>query len=385
MDKRIKDKFEKEYGLKPEECFTCGGRFEVLGNHTDHNHGLCLAATCNLEITAAVRRRDDLMMNLLSEGYPKLSIDLSNLDVDEKEYGNSSALMRGIARYLKDRGYKIGGLDIYSSSTVFRGAGVSSSAAFELIIAEMFNYMFNEDKIDRMLLCKAGQYAENVYFGKKSGLLDQIGVGYGGLVYIDFNDIENPKVRTLKFPFEDLTFVIVNTGGSHAHLSHLYSQIPADMKTASTILGVEYLNESNVEKLLQNKDKFEESVFNRALHFYTENERVRMAVDAIERKDKASFLEAINDSRVSSTEYLKNMMVEGQYEGSPLEACDLAVEILKDKGAIKINGGGFMGSCIACVDNSIKDEFIEKMAQKYGKENICPVSIKDSGPSVVKI
>ena len=383
MDKQIKSKFKKEYGYEPQYCFSCGGRFEVLGNHTDHNHGLCLAATCDLEITAAVVKRNDLRINLISENYKGFSINLGSLTIEEVEKGSSASLVRGIASYLKERGYKIGGFDFYSSSTIFEGAGVSSSAAFELIIAEIFNYLFNEDKIEKMVLCKAGQYAENIYFGKKSGLLDQIGVGYGGLVYIDFENIEKPLVKTTQFPFKDLEFVIVNTGGSHAHLSHLYSQIPLDMKRVSEVLGVEFLRESNLEKLEQNRDKLSEIEYKRALHFYGENERVKQAMDAIKYQDKKGFLDAINGSRKSSTELLKNMMVEDQYEGSPLEACDIAIHILKDKGAIKINGGGFQGSCIACVDKSILKEFIEKMAHKYGKQNVSVVSIRKTGPTIL--
>ena len=384
MENNHINKFLEIYNRKPTHVFSCGGRFEVLGNHTDHNHGLCLAATCNLAITEAVAKRDDLKVNVYSEGYKPFSLDLNNLKVHEHLKGKSKELIRGIAAYLKERHYNIGGFDLYMTSTIFQGAGVSSSAAFELAIAEIFNYLFNEDKIDRMLLCKAGQFAENVYFGKKSGLLDQIGVGYGGLVYIDFKDIENPKVETLEFPFDDLTFVIVNTGGSHAHRSHLYAKIPEDMRTAAKSMGVNYLREGNLEKLVQNKDILKEIEFNRALHFYQENDRVSEAVQAIRNKDEETFINAINESRVSSTKLLKNMMVEEEYEGSPLEACDIALKYLKGKGAIKINGGGFSGSCIAVVKNDILDDFIEKMAQKYGKQNVAIVSVRDKGPVLIE-
>ena len=194
---------------------SCGGRFEILGNHTDHNHGMCIASACNLEIVATVKKNSNKIVKLKSLGFPIDELDLSNLKVVEEEKGHSEALIRGVAAYLVQKGFKIGGFNAYTISTVFKGAGVSSSAAFELLIGHIFNVLFNDGKVDRLTLCKAGQYAENVYFGKKSGLLDQIGVGYGGIVKIDFKDIDNPLVEQVKFPFTDLHFVIVNTGGDH--------------------------------------------------------------------------------------------------------------------------------------------------------------------------
>lgn len=375
----FKEKYEKE----PEEIFSCGGRFEILGNHTDHNHGLCLAATCDLCITAAVRKRDDNVINFISKGYTPFSINLDELDVKEDEKGRSTGLARGIAFYLKEHGYDIGGFDAVSDSTIFMGAGVSSSAAFELLVAEIYNYYFNKDKIDRMTLCKAGQFAENNYFGKKSGLLDQIGVGYGNIVSIDFKEIEKPVVEQVKFPFEHLHFVIVNTGGSHAELSDLYSSIPMDMYNAAKIMGHQFLREGTKEELEAKINDMSVMEFKRALHFYQENERVKMAIEAIKNNDEKTFLECINESRISSTNNLRNMMVDNTYEGSPLEACDLAMEYMENKGAAKINGGGFAGSIITVVPNEYLESFIEKMSEKYGKGNVKEVFVRKMGPSVI--
>ena len=377
---RTKQLFRDYFKVEPNETFSCGGRFEILGNHTDHNHGLCLAATCNLAITAAGRKRDDLTVNLISEGYTPFTIDLSELEVKEDEKNSSKGLTRGIAYYLKERGYKIGGFDLYTTSTIFAGAGVSSSAAFELLIGEIFNYYFNKDKIDRMLLCKAGQYSENNYFGKKSGLLDQIGVGFGNIVSIDFKNIESPVVNQVKFPFEHLHFVIVNTGGSHAELSDLYSSIPEDMYNAAKKIGVKYLRESELSALESKINEMSVMEFKRALHFYQENRRVEEALDALKRHDEKTFLECINNSRISSTNNLRNMMVGNEYEGSPLEACDLAMKTMENKGACKINGGGFAGSIICVVPEEYLSNFIVTMSYKYGASNVKEVFVRTTGP-----
>lgn len=378
-DNVIKQEFQKTFGKESDMLFSCGGRFEILGNHTDHNHGLCLAATCNLNITAAVKKTDGLQtVSFVSKGYQPDFVRLSILEPIEEEKGTSKAIIRGVAEYLKSHGYNIGGFLAYSESSIFKGAGVSSSAAFELLVGQIFNDLYNEGKISRLELCKAGQYAENKYFGKASGLLDQIGVGYGNISYIDFKDINNPNIEHIPFVFDDLSFVIINTGGSHAHLSHLYSQIPQDMYNAAKKAGVNFLRDTTLERL--EKEELSEMELNRAKHFYSENERVKKAVAAIKNKDKETFLRMINESRISSTNQLKNMMVEDEYEGSPLEACDYFMKVTEGKGAIKINGGGFAGSVIAVVPKDILEKTISLMAEKYGRENVVEVFVRENGP-----
>ncbi len=365
---------------EPELVASCGGRFEILGNHTDHNHGLCIASACNLEIIAAVKKNNNKVVRLKSLGFPIDELDLSDLKMNEEEKGHSEALIRGVAYYLVKAGYKIGGFDAYTISTVFKGAGVSSSAAFELLVGHLFNVLFNDGKIDKLTLCKAGQYAENEYFGKKSGLLDQIGVGYGGIVEIDFKDINNPKVEQIQFPFENLRFLIVNTGGDHSELSDLYSSIPLDMYAAANEMKQRFLADATPEELENVKRNLTPIQYSRAQHFYGENARVRKAIKALQEKDEKMFLDCINESRISCTEKLKNMMVGDEYEGSPLQACDLLMEATGGKGAVKINGGGFAGSVIACVPTEVLDKAITKMSKKYGKENIQEIFIRETGP-----
>ena len=381
-NENLRKRFKEIFCCDPGQLMSCGGRFEILGNHTDHNHGLCLAATCNLNIAAAVRKVDPYQMVVFhSAGYPVDVVRLHTLYPMDNEKGTSKGLIRGIAEYLKSHGYKIGGFVAYSESSIFPGAGVSSSAAFELLIGQIFNELYNDGKIPTIELCKAGQYSENRYFGKASGLLDQIGVAYGNISYIDFKDIANPKIEQVEFPFDDLHFVLINTGGSHAQLSHLYSAIPQDMYNAAKKSGGNYLRDVPFDKLNKNLTEMEHA---RAIHFYGENDRVEKAVEAIKNKDQETFLKMINWSRESSTKYLKNMMVENQYKGSPLEACDYFMKVTGGEGAIKINGGGFAGSVISVVPTKLLDIVLTKMAEKYGEKNVQEVFVREVGPSIIE-
>lgn len=377
MKELVLKKFKSIFHYDAKYVVSCGGRFEILGNHTDHNHGLCLAATCDLAITAAVIEAHKDVVAFHSGGYPVDVVHLDSLEPNKKEFATSKGLIRGIARYLKDHGYNIGGFAAYSESTIFVGAGVSSSAAFEILVGQIFNILFNEGKIPTIVLAKAGQYAENKYFGKASGLLDQIGVAFGNISYIDFQDINNPKIKQVPFPFDDLHFVIINTGGSHAALSDLYSAIPNDMYNAAHKAGVNFLRETSwdVIKGLE----LSEIERDRAYHFYSENLRVESALKALENKDKEQFLKAINESCESSSKYLKNMMVKDEYVGSPLQACDYFKEITNGKGAIKINGGGFAGSVIAVVPDELLEIVINEMGKKYGENNVKEVHVRESG------
>ena len=377
----VKVQYNSIFKSSPDHVFTSGGRFEVLGNHTDHNHGLCLAATCNLCITAAVGLRNDNIVEMVSEGFENETIDLNSLEHTKGSH-HAGEMIKGVANYFVEHGYKIGGMNIYSTSSIFAGAGVSSSAAFLLLIAQLFNMLFNNGEIPTLEMCKAGQYSENNYYEKKSGLLDEIGVAYGNLVSIDFYDIENPEINNIEFPFDDLHFVIINTGGSHSGLNDLYSSIPNDMYTAAQTLGKYYLRYCDYRIFHANPQYFTENQYKRGVHFFTENQRVVHAIQTIKYKDKEMFLKQINESRKSSTENLMNMMIENHYEGSPLEACDRAMEAMDNEGACKINGGGFAGSIICVVPETKLSKFFPKMVEFYGKENVVEVFIRTSGPKM---
>ncbi len=377
----LSEQYKNTFKENPTHQAFSYGRFEILGNHTDHNHGLCIAATCNLSIDAYVAKNNSNHIHFQSLGYDFIDLDLADLDVHKDEYFTSISLIRGIANYFKEHDYHIDGFNALAKSNIFPGAGVSSSAAFETLIGEIFNCLFNDNKIDKLTLAKAGQYAENKYFGKKSGLLDQIGCGFSSLSYIDFKDIDNPIVERLDFPFADLRFVIVNTGGSHADLSDLYSSIPLDMFNAAKKLGHNFLRDCTKE----DDASLTEIERDRAEHFFSENKRVLKMKECLKNKDEEGFLNCINESRISSTNKLKNMMVNDQYEGSPLEACDLAMKAMDNKGAVKINGGGFAGSIICVVPLDKLNHFLTVLKDKYKDNNVVEVFINKEGPKVIKV
>ena len=384
MKDYLKEQFNTTFQNEPDKYLSCGGRFEVLGNHTDHNHGLCIAATCNLSIYAAVKARDDKCIRFLSEGFGYFEIDLNNLEKVEDETGQPVSIIRGIANYLVDNEYKIGGFDIYLKSEVPTGAGVSSSAAFELLIAQTFNVLFNASKISLITLCKAGQFSEREYYGKMCGLLDQIGVAFGGLVYIDFANIAEPQIEPLRPNLDGYQFVIVNSGGSHAELSHLYKAIPDKMYEVANLFGKNFLRDVDYKEFKKKKldvtKKCGKEAYLKAKHFFDENKRVEDAFKAIKKNDIKKLIKLINESRDSSTKLLENMCVDGKVKGSPLEACNLIMKSSHRKAGVKINGGGFAGSVIALVPNSELKNVINAAKEKYGKENVHLVNVRNDSP-----
>ena len=385
MKDYLNEQFVKTFQEEPDKYLSCGGRFEVLGNHTDHNHGLCIAATCSLSIYAAIKAREDNNVRFLSEGFGYSEIDLSDLDKVETEVGQPVAIIRGIANYLVNNEYKVGGFDIYLKSEIPSGAGVSSSAAFELLIAQSFNVLFNESTIELMTLCKAGQFSEREYYGKMCGLLDQIGVAYGGLVYIDFKDDAKPEVKPLRLNLDGYQFVIVNSGGSHAELSDLYKAIPDQMYDVANAFGKNFLRDVEYEELKQNKqdviEKCGKEAYQKAKHFFEENKRVENAYKAIEKNNVEKLIKLINESRESSTDLLENMCVNGKVKGSPLEACRLIMRASHQKAGVKINGGGFAGSVIALVPKDELKNVVSAAKEKYGKDNVHIVDVRNDIPS----
>jgi galactokinase len=361
---------------------------EILGNHTDHQHGHCLVAGCSLGIQGAVIPSDDELVSLTSIGYGKFVFPVGDLSMKEQEKGSSIALTRGVLSALAKTGYHVGGFRAVISSDIFPGAGVSSSAAFELFIGEVINDLYNGGQIPRLALAKAGQYAENVYFGKASGLLDQCGSSFGGIQFLDFSDFANVQVTPMPYPKWDLHLVLVNPGASHAGLSDLYSEMPNDMKhVAKTLYGKAVLEEVD-------KDEFYSKIFLdnpaindrqrlRALHFMNEDERVLRCKEAFVEGNIPLFLEMERSTELSQMALLHNVMIPGQYHGSPLEAVCRASSVLK-KGAARVMGGGLVGTTLNFVPEEEFSAFMAKMVGFYGEGKVVEVSIPELGAHEVK-
>lgn len=384
MKDYLKQQFQVTFQEEPQNLLSCGSRFEILGNHTDHNRGLCLAATCNLSTYGAFSKRNDNIVRFLSEGFGYSEIDLSNLDKIDDEKGQSKALIRGIAKYLSINDCTVKGFNAYVKSEIPFGAGISSSAAFELLIAQAFNILFNESKIPLMTLCKAGQYAEREYYEKACGLLDQIGVSYGGVSYIDFQDLTNPEVKQLDVDFKGYQFIIINSGGNHSALSHLYKAIPDQMYEVANVFQKNYLRDVTYDELKQKKQdvvaKCGKEAYQKAVHFFEENIRVEKAFKALEKNKVDKLISLMNKSRESSTDLLQNMYVDN-IKGSPLEACNLVMKASHKKAGVKINGGGFAGSIIALVPKDQVKNVTSAAREKYGRGNVYLVSVRKDQPS----
>lgn len=379
----LQTSFVEQFKKESTAVYECGGRFEVLGNHTDHNHGMCLVAACDLTLGCAVSPRKDGVIAIYSQGYGLFEVNVKELTLDPKDEGSSKAMVQGICKYFEDNKKKTGGFNAYMASNIAPGAGVSSSAAFEMMICHVLNEMYNKGKIDKIFLAKAGQYAENKYCGKASGLLDQIGVVFGGFNYLDFGDIKNPVVKSVPFEFDGVHLVIVNTGGSHAELSDLYSSIPADMKEVAYHFQAKVLRDVDEGEfqdfIKENPEHFAPLTKKRAQHFFSENQRVLDGAESLCKNDLAGFFLTINGSQKSSQNYLCNTQVEDQYAGSPQEAVDYANSLMTS-GAVKINGGGFAGTIIAYVMDEDFDFFMRKMKARYGENNVHEIHVNPNGP-----
>ncbi len=365
------------------------GRLEILGNHTDHQHGKCLVATCSLGIRGYIEKSEDLV-SIHSEGYPLFSFSSSDLKFHKEDGYSAKSLTRGVMSALAKMGYKVGGFSASLVSDIFPGAGVSSSAAYELFIAEAISYLYNDDKISRLDMALSGKYAENVYFGKASGLLDQCGSAYGGVCYLDFLDPSKAIVEPISFPREwPISIILINPGASHAGLSDLYSEMPLDMKeVAKKMFGKEVLREVDEEDFV---DALSSSDWKdvgmraklRARHFYEEERRVERAYQAIKTKNLDAFLEMEREGELSQETLLKNTMIPGKFAGSPLEAV-LRANLFLKKGAARVMGGGLVGTTINFVYKEEESSFIEGMKRYYAPSSIVKVEIPPVGAHIEK-
>jgi len=387
------DGFEKTFGEADElRLFSAPGRTEIGGNHTDHQHGCVLAASLNLDVIGAAKLNGTNVVRIQSKGYPMDEIDLDNLEVDTAQYDKAIALIRGILKKFSDKGYKLQGFDAYTLSSVLKGSGMSSSAAFEVLVGNIVNSMFCNDEVDAVEIAKIGQFAENVYFGKPSGLMDQMASSVGSVVAIDFEDADKPVIEKVEFDFTKSghALCIIDSGADHADLTCEYAGITEEMKLVSEFFGKNYLREVDPVLFNEKMSEVRKAVNNdrailRAIHFFNDNQRAQDEVEALKNSDFEAFCDMIKKSGYSSYMYLQNVfaasMPTQQAVSLALALCD---EILGENGAYRVHGGGFAGTVQAFVPNDMLDEFKTKIEAVLG-EGMCHVlSIRPIGGCELK-
>lgn len=357
------------------------GRTEICGNHTDHNNGKVLAASINLDAIAVAAKRDDLIINEKSEGHSMNTVDISDLTASEECYGKSSSMIKGVVAGLNNGGYNIGGFDACTTSDVMGGSGLSSSAAFEVLIGTVVSHLYNDGNVDPVTIAKVAQYSENVFFGKPSGLLDQMASSVGTFVTIDFESTQDPVIQKVDFDFAEsgYSLCIVDTHGNHSDLTDDYAAVRGEMESVAKALGKDVLRQIPADEFFKSipllVGKVNDRAILRATHFYNENVRVEKAVKALETNDFESFKETITESGFSSFLYNQNVFTPKNPTEQKLSlALCLSQQLLEGKGAWRVHGGGFAGTIQAFVPNDLLDEYKNTMDSVFG-EGSCHVLI----------
>lgn len=353
--------------------FSAPGRTEIGGNHTDHQHGCVIAAAVDMETTAEVTLNGTNVIRVDSEGYKPVEIDLNDLAVKESEKNTTAALIRGVAAAFAARGYKLAGFDAKVKSTVLPGSGLSSSAAFEVLIGRILNGLFANNKVSGIEIAQIGQYAENVYFGKPSGLMDQMASSVGGLVFIDFAEPKRPTVEKVDYDFAHCgyTLCIIDSGADHADLTAEYTAIPAEMKNVAAYFGKSVLRDVDEREFYAKIADVRKTIGDRAvlrtMHFFDENRRVQMQVRALKNDNFAAFLNYVNESGNASWELLQNITPLGATAHQEM-AFTLALcrKLLGGEGAVRVHGGGFAGTVLAFVPNDGFGDFKAAVEAKLG-------------------
>lgn len=378
---KILNAFRNNEGADADFLFSSPGRAEILGNHTDHNHGKVLVSAISCDIVAAVKKTDDGTVKICSEGYCPIKFNVFDTALRENEKGSSLALARGVAEGIKAKGYEIGGFTAYLTSDVFKGAGVSSSAAFEVLVAEIFNDLYLDGKLTAVEKAGISQYSENVYFGKPCGLLDQSGIAIGSLSYLDFKNPTSPEIAKFDMP-KGYALVITNTGGDHASLTPHYAAIRQEMESVAEFFGKKVLREVDYceffEKIHQLKEHASDRAILRAMHFFEENKRVERACEALSQNNAKEFLKAVNESGLSSLILLQNCAVPGEVSQPVILGIELSRSIIND-GAVRVHGGGFAGSILAIVNNDERENYVKVMQRVFGEENVFTAHVRPTG------
>ena len=378
--------FEALYGECNVDIYSAPGRTEVGGNHTDHQHGEVLAAAVNLDIIAVVGRNDEEVIKIVSDDLDIPAIAVGDYTKRVEEANTSTTLIRGVCNFLEEKGYLVGGMNIYMTSDVLGGSGLSSSAAFEVVFGAAISGMYNQMKINPVLIAQAGQYAENMYFDKLSGLMDQMASSVGSLVHINFADNENPIIDKVAIDFEqfDHSLCIVDTKGSHADLSGEYSAIPIDMKKVAAYFEKEFLIQVSEEEFYREIPRIREIVGDRgvlrAMHFYDDNRRVAQEVEALRNNQFGRFKELVKESGDSSYKYLQNVYSNMDFENQSIPmALALSEKELGENGVCRVHGGGFAGTIQVFLKNDAVDAYKATMEYYFGKGSCHVLKIRKYG------
>ncbi len=394
IDKQIQrytstvEEFAKLFGEEREvSLFSVAGRSEISGNHTDHQHGRVLAASINLDIIAAASPREDMLINIKSEGFPIDEVDIHDPAVDESLFYTSKSIISGMVSGFLKYGHKVGGYDAYTTSNVFKGSGLSSSAAFEDMVGLILNGFYNDGAVENAEIAKIAQYSENVFFGKPSGLMDQTACAVGGFVAIDFRNPKAPIIEKLPF---DLTaagysLCIVNTGGNHADLNDDYASVPAEMKKIAAYFGKSVLREVSLDEILANIPALRELAGDRALmraiHFENENVRVAEQTAALKANDIDGFFAGVTASGNSSFKYLQNVYTTKNVgeQGLSLALCLAERELAGKKAACRVHGGGFAGTIQAFVKTEDVPAFRKALDAAFGEGATTELKVRPYG------
>lgn len=379
-------RFEEIYEPGEVMVFSAPGRSEVGGNHTDHQHGTVLAASINLDSIGVVRATNDNVIRLVSDDYDEIVISLDDILLKQEEKETTTALIKGVVSGFLNRQYEVGGFSAYITSDVLIGAGLSSSAAFETLIGTILSGLFNNMRVSAIDIAIIGQYAENIYFGKPCGLMDQMACSVGNLVYIDFKNPSNPLVEKVECDIEQYGYslCITDTKGSHADLTDEYAAVPKEMKLVARHFGQDVLRGITVKDILENisvlRSEFGDRSVLRALHFINENERVGCEVNALKNGNFEQFLYYVKASGDSSYKYLQNV-----YANSDVECQNVSVAlatsdvVLGENGVSRVHGGGFAGTIQAFVKNSHVDEYKKNMDLIFGEGSCSDLKIRKYG------
>ena len=386
--RHVVQKFHDTFGDQDMMLFSSPGRTEISGNHTDHNHGKVLAGSINLDCVAVGAINHSSKVNIISETFNQdLTIDLNDLTPSQKKAGTVD-LIKGLLKGFEESGYKIGGFDAYITSNVISSAGVSSSASFEMLLCSMINRFFNEGRMDTVAYAHIGKYAENVYWDKASGLLDQMACAVGGLITIDFLNPNEPKVEKIDFDFasRNHSLIIVQTGRGHADLSADYSAVPAEMKKVAEYFGKEVCAQITEEQLIEHLKEVREYAGDRsvlrALHFFEENKRVEAEVKALKEGRFEDFLKDVTASGNSSWKWLQNCYTNTNYQEQGISIALALTELFieeKKRGACRIHGGGFAGVIMAMLPNDLVDEYVAFIEKALGEGSAYRMTIRPYG------